>query len=905
MSKCYRSKLRPFPTHSCLDAPLDFGAQRRYIIHMSLFASRGGKWRRALAALLFVIVLLVAISPAFAQPLRVLGIDVSTYQGDITPANWTTLKTTDSRDFVVVRSSRGGTTGEDHRQGGYPSGNNSQYYLSQRYDDPYYLQNMNRATAAGLFAGTYHFARPDVLAATLGSDGVPAGVDNSGTDEANHMLQMASAFMRPGYLPPVLDLEAGDGVRSDNSMAQFCIDFSDRIFSVMGIRPAIYINGNYAANILAQATTPTPAQVVAAIPQLWSARWPNQTNWTAIDVQNSEPKDSYTPIYGPWDDSPNPTHPWKFWQYASTARLTGYKNGTANIDVDVARGGMEFLKDQLIPAIWVTNVDGEWTTLQNWNSGITPVAPVPGPGQLAPVGTQTNLPTPRLPANNDTVVLDRPSGNVTVTLSSGTHTIRKLYMRETLNITGGSLTINYVPSLDSTTNAAQFSGPVAMSGSASLSVHTLQVDATRTFTVNGGTLAFNKMILMPNASPGKLALGGDVAINAVGGTSAIVTNGTGGGTAGFIDLLAGTRALNVASGVDLFVPVLVSNGGLNKTGAGTLRLLNANNYSGGTTVSAGTLLVLNSSGSGTGSGAVTVNGGILAGTGTASGLMTLNSGGTLSPGVGATFGTFTLNTAPVLNGTNLIKINRNGGTPLTDRVSLTSGNLNYGGTLVVSNVGAALVGGETFTCFLASTFSGAFAATKLPTLGTNLNWYLGDLTSLGRIKVNRSPVPGTLTVTNTPMVQVQIPIASLTAGATDADGDSVSLGGISLTTTNGVTLTTNGGFITYLTSGNAPDQINYTIDDGHGGVANGKITIASSATGKFLGLPATSGGSASFRFAGGPGLTYYVERSTELPVWVTILTNIMPGAGVFDFMDDFHDLDGPPSSAFYRLRWSP
>jgi autotransporter-associated beta strand protein len=863
------------------------------------FRNASQKASSALVALL----LLAMITPVSGQQLRVLGIDVSTYQGDLTTANWTTLKTTDSRDFVIVRSSRGGTTGEDHRQGGYPSGNNTQYYFSQRYDDPYYVQNINRATAAGLFAGTYHFARPDVLSTTTGSDGVPAGVDNSGTDEADHMLQMASAFMRPGYLPPVLDLEAGDGIRSDNSMAQFCIDFSDRIYSVMGIRPAIYINGNYAAFVIATATTPAPAQVVAAIPTLWSARWPNQTNVPAIDVQNGEPKDSYTPIYGPWDDAPNPTHPWKFWQYASTARLTGYKNGTANIDVDVARGGMEFLKDQLIPAIWVTNVDGLWTTLQNWNSGITPVAPAPGPGQLTPVGT--NLPTPRLPANNDTVVLDHPSANVTVTLSSGTHNIRKLYMRETLNITGGSLTVNYVPSWDSTTNGAQFSGPVTMSGSASLSVHTLQVDATRTFTVNGGTLAFNTITLMPNASPGKLAVGGDVAISAVVGTSASITNGTGGGTAGFLDMLAGTRAISVASGVDLFVPVLVSNGGLNKTGAGTLRLLNANNYSGGTTVSAGTLLVVNTSGSGTGSGAVTVNGGVVAGTGTVSGLMTLNSGGTLSPGVGAAFGTFTLNTAPVFNGTNLIKINRNGGTPLTDRVSLTSGTLNYGGTLVVSNAGAALIGGETFTCFLAPAFSGAFAATKLATLATNLNWYLGDLTTLGRIKVNRSPVPSTLSVTNTPMTQIQIPIASLTAGATDADGDSVTLGGISLTTTNSVPLTTNGGFITYLSSGNAPDQINYTINDGHGGVANGRVTIAPSTTGQFLGLPATSGGSVSFRFAGGPSLTYYVERSTELPLWVTILTNVMPAAGVFDFTDDFHDLAGPPSSAFYRLRWSP
>jgi hypothetical protein len=48
-----------------------------------------------------------------------------------------------------------------------------------------------------------------------------------------------------------------------------------------------------------------------------------------------------------------------------------------------------------------------------------------------------------------------------------------------------------------------------------------------------------------------------------------------------------------------------------------------------------------------------------------------------------------------------------------------------------------------------------------------------------------------------------------------------------------------------------------------------------------------------------------VERSTNLPVWLTISTNVAPANGVFDYIDDFHDLDEPASSAFYRLRWSP
>jgi autotransporter-associated beta strand protein len=851
-----------------------------------------------------------------AQGWRSLGIDVSAWQGNISAANWATLKRAtnvqvsgifgDGRDFVMIRSTRGGTTGEDHRQGGYASGNNTFYNFSQRYDDPYYVQNINRATAAGLFAGTYHFTRPDILAGTTNSDGVTtAGTNNTGTDEANHMLQMASPWIRPGYLPPVLDLEAGDGVRTDNQMAQFCVDFSDQIFAVTGIRPAIYINGNYAANILQTATSPSPTVVVADYPTLWSARWPNQADPNSIDVQNGDPKDSYTPIYGPWDDAPNPTHPWKFWQYASTAHVNAIGGGASNCDVDVAHGGIEYLKDLLIPALWMNNSSGDWSTLANWNSGQTPTAPVPGSGQLTPVGTQT-LPTPRLPGANDTVILDRGATSITVTLSSGTHNIRKLYMREALNITGGSLTINYIPSWDSTTNSAQFSGPVTLSGGATLNVPNLQVDGTRIFTVNGASLAFNTMVLMNDATtPASLLVSGDANFNSVTGTVATITRSGGAGSSGFVNLAAGGRSFNVANGAELFVSSPISNGGLIKAGSGTLRLGLSSSYALGTTVSNGTLAVDNAVGSGTGSGLVSVYAGTLCGTGTISGPVTIFSGGTLAPGSPTAIGTLTLNSAPTFNGTNFIQINRNGGSPLADKVVLTAGTLTYGGTLVVSNSGAALVGGEMFTNFVAPAYAGSFAGTILPALNSGLNWYLGDLTSSGRIKVNRSPVPGpTLTFTNAPGVQLQIPISSLTAGVTDPDGDAVNLSEINLTTTNGVTLVTNGTTIFYLNTANPADSFNYTISDGHGGSATGTVIIAASAVGQFISQPTVNGSSMMLHFAGGPGLTYFLERTIDLPPnWVTISTNLVPSNGVLDYLDDFHDLSGPPSSSFYRLRW--
>jgi autotransporter-associated beta strand protein len=579
----------------------------------SLTAARGRQF--ACWSLAFAAVCMPA-HPAAAQIQRVLGLDISAHQGIISQTTWNNFRNVENRQFVFLRSSRGGTTGEDHRQGAYPSGDRTFYNLSQRYDDPYFVQNVIRATAAGIFAGSYHRSRADVLADTLNSDGITtAGVANSGTDDANHMIQMARAWMRPGYLSPVLDFEDGDGARTDQEMAQFALDFSNRIYDVMGIRPAIYVNGNYAHFVLgggtaaqrsqlAQQSANPPSFASPAFPTLWSARWPSGSGnpYPATgNIQTDQPKDTYANIYGPWDDY-GVTHPWSFWQYSSGGRLQSYNNGNSNLDFDVANGGIEFVKDQLVPAIWTNDSSGDWSVLANWNSGQTPTAPIMSPGQLTPTATGP-LPTPRLPGaagsgvtsgQHDTVILERPGADITVTLSTGTHNIRKLYAREALNITGGTLAINYVPSADSTTNGAQFSAAVSLGGAGNLNVHTLQVDAQRTFTVNStGALSFNTLNLMPHASsPAKLLLTGDLNVTPLAGLPATLNSGVGTGLTGLVDLGGAQRAISVANvdaATDLTIGARIANGGLTKQGAGALALTGANTYAGDTKVEAGLL----------------------------------------------------------------------------------------------------------------------------------------------------------------------------------------------------------------------------------------------------------------------------------------------------------------------------
>ena len=888
-----------------------------------------------LIAALVTVVRLGALVPLAAQPARVLGVDISywncgTSSGGISQANWNTAYTTGQRVFVQIRATRGGTTGLGQTSG--TPGNPTQETLSRRYDDSRFLQNITRATTAGMIAGPYHFARPDV-----------AG--NTGTDEADHHIEMAGIFMRPGYMMPMYDMEAISGT-DYNGLRQFALDFSDRIYAVMQIRPCVYINGQYSGYLDSGATTAqkdafakpptlTPSVVGPAFPMLWNARYSDNTaTWTNIPVQTGEPKTTYTTVsayYGPWDDYGN-TEPWTFRQYASVASVPGFNAVDANIDVDVAHGDIEYVRNYLVPAVWWSDVSGDWSTLTNWNSGQPASAPITPLDQAPPYPYTTNaLPTARLPGaagsgptsgQYDTVILERPNSDIVVTLSTGTHNIRKLYMRETLNLGGGSLTVNYDPTYranDSTEVlhagpiSAQFSGAVALSNSASFTVNTLQMDTNRIFNLAGGTLTFATMNLMPHASsPAKLLVSGDVTINPLTNTMATVAKGAGTGASGFVDLAGGTRILTIGNGtnlVDLTFNVPITNGGLTKAGSGTLQVLSNNNYTLGTTIDAGKLLVNNTTGSGTGTGAVTVNsGGTLGGKGIIAGVVTVNAGGTISPG--ASIGTLTLNSAPFFSGTNFMEINANGGSPLADKIVLTSGTITYGGVLAVTNTGASLAGGEVFTLFQAPAYAGAFVSSNLPSLAANLNWFTGALVTNGTIRVNRKPtINASLTFSNTAPAVLQIPYSTLLANATDADADVLTLAGLTLTTTNGIPLLTNATSVTYSNRATVNDQFSYVLSDGKGGSVTGLVSIVnlgSSPAAQFASAPAWTGSSVYLQFSAVPGWTYFLDRSSGLPSgWVTIWTNIGPPGGSFDYTDDFHDLNQPPASAFYRLRWQP
>ena len=89
-----------------------------------------------------------------------------------------------------------------------------------------------------------------------------------------------------------------------------------------------------------------------------------------------------------------------------------------------------------------------------------------------------------------------------------------------------------------------------------------------------------------------MLLSGDLDFSPLANAAAVIGNGSGAGLAGRIDLGGANRTLNVADGSaanDLAISVPVINGGLTKTGAGTLVLSGANTYAGDTVVEQGLL----------------------------------------------------------------------------------------------------------------------------------------------------------------------------------------------------------------------------------------------------------------------------------------------------------------------------
>lgn len=180
-----------------------------------------------------------------------LGVDVSHHNDDV---DW--LKVRKARySFAFLKASEGVT-----------------------YTDPTFSRNRDRAAAAGLYVGAYHFYRTTSGAA----------------EQANHFCDVVSA-MRHGELPPVLDIEDESQWRklsSDEAMA-LVTTWLATVRSRLGVAPLVYASPSFIDDILANAPKLTDFG-------LWLANYNVAT----------------PTVPAPWSR-------WVFWQYTEHGRVDG------------------------------------------------------------------------------------------------------------------------------------------------------------------------------------------------------------------------------------------------------------------------------------------------------------------------------------------------------------------------------------------------------------------------------------------------------------------------------------------------------------------------------------------------------------------------------------------------------
>ncbi len=762
---------------TCCVCQIVFSRRRRRKIRYSYM-------KRALGAWPAVVVVLTCVSPAFGQ--RVFGLDTSSAANTNAPSQsqWNNAKNSGwaaagipSFQFAFVRSSRGGTT-------------------DVALDDSHFYDNITRATTAGMLAGSYHFTRPDSAAHTA-------------ADDAQHYLNRAGMYMKPGYLLPVFDLEDGNTENTTAQLTAWGMEFMNTIFAAKGINPIVYTNSSYNNDeVFAELAWFNFGSTPKSNPRTyqWLAR-PSGS----LTIGEPGAASLYPNPYGVWDpnfigrtNSRDPAvNPWAFWQNGSAhIDPSGSSGNQFLVDFNAANGNIEFVKDFLVPALWTNALSGDWGTTANWNSDNPTYN-----------GTIQSGPAPRLPNNQslDWVKLQN-SGDGTVTISSGARTVRKFYTQQPLNISGGSLAIGYVPGSGAKFDLpSEFNAAVTLSSGASYSAHTTLVDGSGgQFNVNGGTVTFTEVQLASHAAnPGRIVMAGDATFAQTGGLGTSVIRSTGTlAQAGSISLSAGNHTFTInngSAGVDVDVRVGVTGTGrLIKSGAGTMELSNANTYDGGTTINSGVLQIAADNQLGLAPGSAQPDNIILDG-GTLRTGAQINSASLTNAGSGYTsFPTLAINgagvsvlaaSANVLARISSIAVNA-GGSNYVNQISAPSANT--AGTFV-DVVGGGGTGATAFATVAGGVVTGITITnqgsgyTSLPTIHISSTISAGNLAGSGAT-ANISAITLQSIELNDGGFDYTAPTISLTGGGgTGATASATSSPNLTLSGNRGVTLTAGGG----------------------------------------------------------------------------------------------------------------
>lgn len=207
-----------------------------------------GRWAARLGVVAAASTTLFAVvAPALPASAAgtIVGVDISHYQNDAGPINWSAVRA-DGQFFSIAKATEG-----------------------QTYNDASFSTNFNSAANAGLVHGAYHFARPDT------SSGDAAA-------EANHFVSIAGTFHGAGTLPPVLDLETSGGL-SVSALTSWVQTFLNTLEAATGRVPMIYTGPSFWSTYMGNSTAFTRyplwiAHYTSGSPTI-PGGWSNYTFW--------------------------------------------------------------------------------------------------------------------------------------------------------------------------------------------------------------------------------------------------------------------------------------------------------------------------------------------------------------------------------------------------------------------------------------------------------------------------------------------------------------------------------------------------------------------------------------------------------------------------------------------------
>ena len=163
---------------------------------------------------------------ACPPPNPVLGIDIASYQHPNGAAiDWATVAA--NRRFVIIKASEGSS-----------------------YTNPYYSEDSQKARAAGMVVGAYHWLN----------------YNSSAVPQADHFIASIGGALPDGDLPPMLDVEEVESSHTPAQRVAYMQGWLDRVEQVTGRKPMIYSGSWYWSGYLGN-----PTGYAGVYPMVWAA----------------------------------------------------------------------------------------------------------------------------------------------------------------------------------------------------------------------------------------------------------------------------------------------------------------------------------------------------------------------------------------------------------------------------------------------------------------------------------------------------------------------------------------------------------------------------------------------------------------------------------------------------------